>query len=118
GLPIKAARSGTVINADSAVSTSGNRVVIDHGEVNGSLLATKYHHMTRSVVSPGQSVSQGEVIGYTGTTGNSTGCHLHFETLINGQDQNPLNYLSNIQEHTVRPHPGSLDEGVLLTGPV
>src|SRR5699024_5894475 len=47
GLPIKAARSGTVITADSAVSTSGNGVVIDHGEVNGSLLATKYQHMTR-----------------------------------------------------------------------
>lgn len=93
GLPIKAARSGTVINADSAVPTSGNRVVIDHGQVNGSLLATKYHHMTRYVVSPGQSVSQGEIIGYTGTTGNSTGCHLHFETLINGQAQNPQNYL-------------------------
>lgn len=93
GLPIKAARSGKVINADWAVSTSGRRVVIDHGSVNGSLLATKYHHMTRYVVSPGQQVSQGQVIGYTGTTGNSTGCHLHFETLINGEPRNPANYL-------------------------
>lgn len=93
GIPIKAARSGTVINADWAVSTSGRRVVIDHGSVNGSLLATKYHHMTRYVVSPGDSVSQGQVIGYTGTTGNSTGCHLHFETLINGEPRNPVNYL-------------------------
>lgn len=93
GIPIKAARSGKVINADWAVQTSGRRVVIDHGSVNGSLLATKYHHMTRYVVSPGQSVSQGDVIGYTGTTGNSTGCHLHFETLINGEPQDPTNYL-------------------------
>lgn len=93
GIPIKAARSGTVINADWAVPTSGNRVVIDHGSVNGSLFATKYHHMTRYVVSPGQQVSQGQVIGYTGTTGNSTGCHLHFETLINGEPRNPANYL-------------------------
>lgn len=93
GIPIKAARDGKVINADWAVSTSGRRVVIDHGSVNGSLLATKYHHMTRYVVSPGQSVLQGQVIGYTGTTGNSTGCHLHFETLINGEPRNPVNYL-------------------------
>src|SRR5699024_3925255 len=82
GLPIKAARSRTVINADSAVSTSGIRVVIDHGEINGSSLANIYHYMTCYVVSRRQSVSQWVVIGYTGTTGNSSGCHLHFETLI------------------------------------
>lgn len=93
GIPIKAARSGKVINADWAVQTSGRRVVIDHGSVNGELLATKYHHMTRYVVSPGQSVSQGQVIGYTGTTGNSTGCHLHFETLRNGTAVNPAGLL-------------------------
>lgn len=93
GIPIKAARSGKVINADWAVSTSGRRVVIDHGRVNGDLLATKYHHMTRYIVSPGQSVSQGQVIGYTGTTGNSTGCHLHFETLRNGTAVNPAGLL-------------------------
>lgn len=93
GIPIKAARSGTVINADWAVSTSGRRVVIDHGRVNGDLLATKYHHMTRYVVSPGQTVSQGQVIGYTGTTGNSTGCHLHFETLRNGTPVNTAGLL-------------------------
>lgn len=93
GIPIKAARSGTVINADWAVATSGRRVVIDHGRVNGDLLATKYHHMTRYIVSPGQKVSQGQVIGYTGTTGNSTGCHLHFETLRNGTPVNPAGLL-------------------------
>ena len=93
GIPIKAARSGTVINADWAVSTSGRRVVIDHGRVNGDLLATKYHHMTRYIVRPGQRVSQGETIGYTGTTGNSTGCHLHFETLRNGTPVNPAGLL-------------------------
>lgn len=93
GIPIKAARSGTVINADWAVSTAGRRVVIDHGRVNGDLLATKYHHMTRYIVSPGQKVSQGQVIGYSGTTGNSTGCHLHFETLRNGTPVNPAGLL-------------------------
>lgn len=77
------------MNADWAVWTSGRRVVISHGQVNGRLLATKYHHMTRYVVSPGQKVNQGDVIGYTGTTGNSTGCHLHFETLLDGTAVDP-----------------------------
>lgn len=92
GLPIKAARSGTVLSAGWA-GTAGNRVVLDHGRVNGKLLATKYHHMTRFVVRPGNKVSQGEIIGYTGTTGNSTGCHLHFETLLNGTPVNPAGLL-------------------------
>ncbi|MGO1530308.1 MAG: M23 family metallopeptidase, partial [Micrococcaceae bacterium] len=93
GLPIRAAASGTVWNADWAVWTSGRRVVISHGVVNGKALATKYHHMTRYVVSPGQKVNQGDIIGYTGTTGNSTGCHLHFETIVNGSAVNPANLL-------------------------
>ena len=86
---IRAAAAGEVWYADWAVWTSGNRVVISHGVVNGKALATKYHHMTRYVVSPGQKVSKGQVIGYVGTTGNSTGCHLHFETIINGTAVNP-----------------------------
>jgi murein DD-endopeptidase MepM/ murein hydrolase activator NlpD len=93
GIPIKAAASGEVWNADSAVWTAGNRVVISHGVVNGRALATKYHHMTRSIVSPGQDVRRGQVIGYTGSTGNSTGCHLHFETILDGQAVDPLGLL-------------------------
>jgi murein DD-endopeptidase MepM/ murein hydrolase activator NlpD len=93
GLPIRAAASGEVWNADSAVWTSGNRVVLSHGVVNGRALATKYHHMTRYIVSPGQQVKRGQVIGYTGTTGNSTGCHLHFETILDGQAVNPMGLL-------------------------
>ncbi|MFC7402794.1 peptidoglycan DD-metalloendopeptidase family protein [Citricoccus sp. GCM10030269] len=93
GLPVKAAADGEVWNADWAVWTSGNRVVISHGAVNGRALATKYHHLTRSIVSPGQHVEQGQVIGYTGTTGNSTGCHLHFETILDGQAVNPAGLL-------------------------
>lgn len=93
GLPIRAAADGEVWNADWAVWTSGNRVVISHGVVNGRALATKYHHMTRSIVSPGQDVQRGQVIGYTGTTGNSTGCHLHFETILDGQAVNPAGLL-------------------------
>ncbi len=93
GIPIKAAAAGEVWNADAAVWTSGNRVVISHGVVNGRALATKYHHMTRSIVSPGQKVQRGQVIGYTGSTGNSTGCHLHFETVLDGQAVDPLGLL-------------------------
>ncbi len=93
GLPIRAAASGEVWNADWAVWSSGNRVIISHGVVNGRALATKYHHMTRSIVSPGQRVSRGEVIGYTGDTGNSTGCHLHFETILDGRAVNPAGLL-------------------------
>jgi murein DD-endopeptidase MepM/ murein hydrolase activator NlpD len=61
--------------------------------VNGRALATKYHHMTRYIVSPGQKVKRGQIIGYTGTTGNSTGCHLHFETILDGQAVNPAGLL-------------------------
>lgn len=93
GLPIRASADGEVWNADWAIWTSGNRVVISHGVVNGQALATKYHHMTRSVVSPGQDVQRGQVIGYTGTTGNSTGCHLHFETILDGRAVNPAGLL-------------------------
>lgn len=93
GIPIKAAASGEVWNADSAVWTAGNRVVVSHGVVHGRALATKYHHMTRSIVSPGQNVRRGQVIGYTGSTGNSTGCHLHFETILDGQAVDPLGLL-------------------------
>ncbi|MFC0581437.1 peptidoglycan DD-metalloendopeptidase family protein [Micrococcoides hystricis] len=89
GTPIRAAAAGEVWYADWAVWTSGNRVVISHGVVNGKALATKYHHMTRYVVSPGQKVRKGQVIGYVGSTGNSTGCHLHFETIVNGTAVNP-----------------------------
>ncbi|QCU78455.1 peptidase M23 [Citricoccus sp. SGAir0253] len=90
GIPVRAAAAGEVWNADWAVWTSGNRVVVSHGVVNGRALATKYHHLTRSVVSPGQRVERGQVIGYTGSTGNSTGCHLHFETILDGQAVDPL----------------------------
>lgn len=90
GLPVRAASSGKVWNADSAVWSSGNRVVLSHGVVNGRALATKYHHLTRYTVSPGQTVEAGQVIGYSGSTGNSTGCHLHFETILDGAAVDPL----------------------------
>ena len=68
----------------------GNYVKIDHG--NGKV--TIYAHFTSVVVSPGQSVGKGQVIGYVGTTGQSTGPHLHFECRLNGVRYNPMDELS------------------------
>lgn len=79
GAPVQAAWSGTVIAA-SLSGGWGNRVVIDHG--NG--LATAYNHLLGFSVSAGQQVTVGDVIARVGSTGNSTGCHLHFHVIENG----------------------------------
>ncbi|MFI6260796.1 M23 family metallopeptidase [Micromonospora sp. NPDC051006] len=75
GTPIHAAAAGTVVKAGDAGDGYGNSVFIDHG--NGYL--THYAHQSRLVVSVGDKVGVGEVIGYEGSTGDSTGPHLHFE---------------------------------------
>jgi murein DD-endopeptidase MepM/ murein hydrolase activator NlpD len=87
GTPIHAAASGTVLYS-GWMDGYGNFVVIDHG--NG--LATAYGHQSAILVSGG-SVSQGQTIGLVGSTGHSTGCHLHFEVRVNGNPVNPLGYL-------------------------
>ena len=89
GTPIYAAATGTVIYAGWE-SGYGNLTVIDHG--NG--LATAYGHQSRLAVSSGQKVSRGQLIGYVGSTGHSTGPHLHFEVRVNGTPNDPLRYLS------------------------
>ena len=90
-----AAADGTVIQTVPTASSGGwgNRVVLDNGWVGGVQVSTGYNHMSSYIVSTGQWVSRGQVIGYIGTTGLSTGCHLHFHTWINGQVSDPLNYL-------------------------
>ncbi len=88
GSPIAAAAAGVVIYAGWE-GGYGNLVVIDHG----GGLASAYGHQSRIAVSVGQSVSQGETIGYVGSTGHSTGPHLHFEVRVNGQAVDPLGYL-------------------------
>jgi murein DD-endopeptidase MepM/ murein hydrolase activator NlpD len=90
GTPVHAAAAGTIISAGWA-GGYGNRVVIDHGYVRGGDLATTYNHLTRIVASG--HVSRGQLIAYSGTTGLSTGCHLHFETLVNGNYVNPAGWL-------------------------
>jgi murein DD-endopeptidase MepM/ murein hydrolase activator NlpD len=88
GTPIKAAASGTVIYCGWE-SGYGNLTVIDHG----GNLATAYGHQSSIAVACGQQVAQGQVIGYVGSTGHSTGPHLHFEVRINGSPVDPLGYL-------------------------
>ena len=88
GTPIKAAAGGTVTTAGWN-NSYGYMVIISHG--NG--VQTVYAHCSQLLVSAGQSVSQGQVIGKVGSTGNSTGPHLHFEIRVNGVLQDPQNYV-------------------------
>lgn len=88
GTPIHAAASGRVIVAAYS-GGYGNLVVIDHG--NG--IATAYAHQSSMAATVGQQVSQGQVIGYVGSTGFSTGPHLHFEVRVNGAPVDPMGYL-------------------------
>jgi len=89
GTPIYAAAAGTV-NYAGWEGGYGNLTLIDHG--NG--LATAYGHQSQLAVSGGQTVSRGQLIGYVGSTGHSTGPHLHFEVRVNGVPNDPLAYLS------------------------
>lgn len=88
GTPIQAAASGTVIHS-GWLGGYGNLVVVDHG--NG--LATAYAHNSSLLVAVGQSVAQGETVSLCGSTGNSSGPHLHFEVRVNGVAVDPLLYL-------------------------
>lgn len=89
GTSIKACASGTVTYAGNANDGYGNYVIISHG--NG--VSTVYAHCSSLLVSAGQKVSQGEVIARVGSTGNSTGNHLHLEVRKNGVTYNPQNYV-------------------------
>ena len=89
GANIVASNSGTVVTSSFNVGGYGNYVIIDHG---GGYM-TVYGHLSRRSVGVGQKVSRGQVVGLCGSTGRSTGPHLHFEIRVNGKAQNPLNYL-------------------------
>jgi murein DD-endopeptidase MepM/ murein hydrolase activator NlpD len=91
GTPVHAAADGQIISAGWG-GGYGNRIVVGHGIHNGVSLATTYNHLSRIIVHGG-SVSRGELIGLSGTTGSSTGCHLHFETYDNGTPVNPRRWL-------------------------
>ena len=88
GTPIIASRAGRVTIAQYS-SSAGYYVELNHGDG----FSSQYMHMTHYIVSPGQQVSAGQVIGYVGSTGASTGPHLHFSVLYNGSHVNPANYI-------------------------
>lgn len=89
GTDVFAAAEGKVTFAAWHTYGGGNRVVIDHG--NG--LSTTYNHLTSSSVKVGQKVTRGELIAQSGTTGNSTGCHLHFEVVVDDEKVDPEGWL-------------------------
>ena len=89
GTPILAAHSGTVL-VSGWNDSYGNQVLLD----NGAGLSTRYAHMTQTAVTAGEAVTAGQVIGYVGNTGDSTGFHLHFEVMQNGVRVNPMDMVS------------------------
>lgn len=92
GTPIRASAGGVV--TDRYYNGGyGNRVFISHGVVDGSALVTVYNHLSSFSTYVGQRVRKGDVIGYVGTTGYSTGCHLHFMVYQDGQVVNPMRWL-------------------------
>ena len=100
--PIYAAEEGTVDqtqNWDGHTKTGmqsyGNMVRIKHAPYKGKTLQTRYAHLSSYCVKVGQKVKEGELIGYSGTTGNVFGAHLHFEVILNGSRTNPLVWLDN-----------------------
>ncbi len=91
GTPVRAAEDGRIVSAGWA-GGYGNRIVVSHGVLRGEGVATSYNHLSAYKVTSG-SVSRGQIIGYVGTTGSSTGCHLHFEVYVNGDHVNPAGWL-------------------------
>ena len=91
GTSILAAKSG-VVTTSTYNNSYGNYVVVSHSDGTSTL----YAHMVRRNCSKGDTVSQGQVIGYVGTTGSSTGNHLHFEVRVNGSRVDPINYFADL----------------------
>jgi murein DD-endopeptidase MepM/ murein hydrolase activator NlpD len=91
GTPIRAAASGTIIQQYYNAGY-GNRVILANGVKRGKSIVTTYNHLSRFARSTGAKVSRGEVIGYVGSTGYSTGCHLHFMVIANGATTNPMGW--------------------------
>ncbi|WP_223262992.1 M23 family metallopeptidase [Arthrobacter sp. NamB2] len=98
GTPVFAADAGTVRAVGWHLWGGGNRVEVDHG--NG--LITSYNHLQRISVGVGESVDGGDPIAEVGTSGSSTGCHLHFETILNGEHVDPLRWKLIAAEHGER----------------
>jgi murein DD-endopeptidase MepM/ murein hydrolase activator NlpD len=93
GSSIYSSAFGKVVNVERS-STYGLFIDVEH---NGRLV-TRYAHLSRALVTPGQPVSRGQVIGLAGSSGRSTGPHLHFEVLVDGKQRNPSRFLALAQE--------------------
>jgi murein DD-endopeptidase MepM/ murein hydrolase activator NlpD len=103
GIDIGGANGGAVMASnDGKVIYSGwyggygKCVILDHGVINGQPITTLYAHMSSTAVSNGTQVRKGQVLGYEGTTGYSTGPHCHFEVRVNGKPDSPGNYVQGI----------------------
>ena len=115
-LPVVAAERATVdwVQTWDGVTKTGNQsygncVRLRHDNYNGKSLQSLYAHLSKITVQSGQTVEEGQIIGYTGSTGNVTGPHLHFEVRLGGIRVNPLNWLDNdftCASDTVRKHLG------------
>lgn len=92
GTAVRAAMDGVVIDTFRN-SAYGNRVIVDHGFVHGVYLVTTYNHLSHSTIHQGEHLKRGELLGYSGNTGWTTGPHLHFEVLIDGRFINPMTWL-------------------------
>ena len=87
-----AGAAGTVIS-EYYSSVWGNRLFLDVGRVNGKTMTLVYNHISSYTAGTGARVGRGDVVAHSGTTGWSTGCHLHFTVLLNGNPVDPAPYL-------------------------
>ena len=92
GTPIRAAAGGVVLE-QYFNGGYGNRVILNNGLMRGSSIVTTYNHLSGYAKSVGDKVKRGDVIGYVGSTGYSTGCHLHFMVLVDGKTTDPMGWL-------------------------
>jgi len=93
GAPIRAMADGKVVQAGWTTYGFGYWTVISYGKMQGAQLASGYAHQSKIIVKAGQKVKQGQIVGYVGTTGLSTGCHLHLQIYRDGVRVNPMRYL-------------------------
>jgi murein DD-endopeptidase MepM/ murein hydrolase activator NlpD len=88
GTPIRAPAAGRVVSAGPA-GGYGNRLLLEHGQVDGVAVRTGYNHAAGYVVRPGDQVVRGQLLGHVGSTGYSTGCHLHLQVWLGGRLADP-----------------------------
>ena len=115
GTPVYATADGTVLRAGWNSGGYGNLVEIDHGRG----IVTRYGHMSKLIVSPGQHVTRGQQVGYVGSTGRSTGNHLHYEVRIDDSPVNPIPFMRSTDYLVAMKRAGSnasMDQ-VALGGP-